>query len=40
MNSSPVPVQPGSDDAYFDIKKFEELLARLEASKAQKQNQN
>lgn len=40
MNSSPVPVQSGSDDSYFDIKKFEELLSRLEASKAQKQNQN
>ena len=29
---------PGADD-YFDINKFEELLARLEASKGRQQRQ-
>lgn len=30
--------QPGGDD-YFDINKFEQLLARLEASKGRQQRQ-
>ena len=36
---SPTPTaQPTADD-YFDINKFEELLARLEASKGRQQRQ-
>ena len=34
-----VPVGQGAEDDYFDIAKFEELLARLEASKGRQQRQ-
>lgn len=37
MSSTPIG-QPTADD-YFDIKKFEELLQRLEGSKGRQQRQ-
>lgn len=35
----PTSQSPGSSDEYFDINKFEQLLARLEASKRGQQGQ-
>ena len=37
--TSSVPTGQGTGDDYFDINKFEELLARLEASKGRQQRQ-
>jgi hypothetical protein len=34
-----VPTGQGADDDYFDINKFEQLLARLEGSKGRQQRQ-
>ena len=34
-----VPVAQGDKDDYFDLAKFEQLLARLEASKGRQQRQ-
>jgi hypothetical protein len=33
------PIGQGTDDDYFDINKFEQLLNRLEASKGRQQRQ-
>ena len=37
MNS--LPINPDTGDDYFDINKFEQLLARLEESKGRQQRQ-
>jgi hypothetical protein len=37
--TSSVPTGQGTADDYFDINKFEQLLARLEASKGRQQRQ-
>ena len=37
--TSSVPAGQGVGDDYFDINKFEQLLARLEASKGRQQRQ-
>ena len=37
--TSSVPVGQGTDDDYFDINKFEQLLQRLEGSKGRQQRQ-
>jgi len=37
--TSSVPAGQGTADDYFDINKFEQLLARLEASKGRQQRQ-
>jgi hypothetical protein len=37
--TSSVPEGQGTADDYFDINKFEQLLARLEASKGRQQRQ-
>jgi hypothetical protein len=37
--TSSVPVGQGTNDDYFDINKFEQLLQRLEGSKGRQQRQ-
>ena len=37
--TSSVPAGQGTADDYFDINKFEQLLARLESSKGRQQRQ-
>ena len=37
--TSSTPAGQGTSDDYFDIKKFEDLLSRLEASKGRQQRQ-
>ena len=37
--TSSVPVGQGTNDDYFDIDKFEQLLQRLEGSKGRQQRQ-